>query len=324
MLFNKNKTHNKKVGAIITMSVLSIVAIALGGGLGIYLHGLTTPKTSHEAVVQDNGNNAALLDTYGQVIEKDSGVDFTTLVDKNVFTYSDIANISLMLLAKHDNYMTQGKGSAKAAGVVQEIRDTVIRDGTNYLEESNSSSSVVSMASRAYQGADGIEFYAGKPVGGNPEVASFNSTSTHFTLTEYFNSYGRTVDTPIIYIINDQTVNPSSTTLSGDPATSFTKTSAGYTLEMELAPSRSTVNYAVQMTTISNLKSLTFNYVHLTFFLSEKLELESITSHESYVVTLQAIPLPTTTEGHLRTVIATDGGFKIPDTSTPIVYRTGD
>jgi hypothetical protein len=69
---------------------------------------------------------------------------------------------------------------------------------------------------------------------------------------------------------------------------------------------------------------LTFNYVHLTFFLSEKLELESITSHESYVVTLQAIPLPTTTEGHLRTVIATDGGFKIPDTSTPIAYRTGD
>jgi hypothetical protein len=323
MSLTTNYKTKKKVGAIITMSCLSAVAIALGAGLGVYLHNLTAPKTTYTAVEQNN-DNSALLVTYGKVTSSSDLPDFTSLVKSKVFSYSDIANISLMLLSEHDNYMTQGKGAAVAAGVTQVIRDTVIRSGDRYMEESNSNSSIVHLASRAYQTADGVKLYKGSVVGGNAEVGFYSDNHTDFTKETYFAAYGRTLDTPLIYIISKATVNPASTTTSGDPATSFTKTDDGYTLELELAPNGSTKNYAVQMTTISDLKSLSFNYVHLTFYLNEKLELRSLKSHEQYVVTLNAIPLPTTTEGHLRTEFQWDQNFAIPDLATPIVYRTGD
>lgn len=322
MSFKGKKKISKKTGAIITMSSLSAVAIILGAVLGVYLHGLTAPKEEHKVVV--TGGDENLLNTYGQVLEQDSDVDFTSLVKKNVFTYSDVANISMMLLKKHTNYMTQGKGTAKGGPVVQQIRDTVIRNDSTYMEESISNSSAVSLASRAFQTADGVKLYNGAPVDGNVEVGSYGTTPTDYTLDDYFANFGRTVDTPLIYIIDDTTVNPSTTTASGDPATSFTKTEAGYTLELELSPTGSTTNYAVQMITLSKLSSLTFTYVHLTFYLDAKLQLIATQSHEYYTVTLKAIPLPTGTEGHLRTEYFVDGGYAIPELQTPIAYRSGD
>ena len=308
----------------ITVCGLSVVAILLGAGFGLYLHSFTAPKTSQSVVTHAN-NNEELFAKYSKVIAFDKSPDFSSLVQKNVFTYSDIANVSLMLLKTHTNYMTQGKGWAKGGPVTQQIRDTVIRDGDSYMEESISNSSVVSLASRAFQTTDGIKLYKGLPLNGNVEVGSYSATSTDFTLSSYLEAYGRTVDTPIIYLITDSTVNPSSELPeSGDSPTSFTKTDQGYTLELELAPSGSTTNYAVQMTTISNLSSLYFAYVHLTMYLSPNLELLATQSHESYTVTLKAVPFPTRTEGRLRTEYKWDEVYKIPDLQSPIAYRNGD
>ncbi|MCI2111474.1 MAG: hypothetical protein LKK13_03925 [Bacilli bacterium] len=320
----KTKKLSKRLGAIITMSCLSVVAVALGAGLGFYLHGMTAKQGDHTAVV--TGNNDELLNTYGAVISDDESVDFTKLVDTNVFTCSDIANISLMLMKKKTNYMTQGKGYAKGGPVIQQIRDTVIRDGDDYMEESISASSMVKTASRTFQGKDKkddkgyVDVYDGVPVDGDVEKASYEKKSTRYKPDAYFKKYGRTLDTPIIYIISDSTVNPSATTESGDPATSLTKTKDGYTLELELAANGSTTNYQVQMIAISNLSSIDFSFVHLTFYLDSKLQLIATESHEKYTVTLKVLPVPTTTEGRLTTKYFCEGGYTIPELETPITY----
>ncbi|MCI1245181.1 MAG: hypothetical protein LKG11_04500 [Bacilli bacterium] len=318
----KTKKLSKRLGAVITMSCLSVVAVALGAGLGFYLHGMTAKQGDHTAVV--TGNNDELLNTYGAVISDDESVDFTKLVDKKVFTYSDIANISLMLLKKKTNYMTQGKGYAKGGPVTQQIRDTVIRDGDDYMEESISASSVVKTASRTFQSKEGVDVHDGHPVDGSVEKASYEKKATHYKLDKYFSSYGRTLDTPIIYLISDSTVNPLATTESGDSPTSLTKTKGGYTLELELAPNGSTTNYQVQMIAISNLSSVDFSFVHLTFYLDSKLQLLATESHEKYTVTLRKLPVPTITEGRLTTKYFCEGGYAIPELETPVTYWTGD
>jgi hypothetical protein len=321
----ETQKKKKRVGAIVTMSVLSVFAIGLGAGLGVYLHGLANANTSTPAAVaQDSTDHSDLMATYQKVVSK-GNPDFAALVQNNVFSHSDIANLSMLLMKNHNNYFTQGKGASVAAlNITQKIRDSVVRNGDSYFEESISEGATA-LASRAYQNGDTVKYYTGSPVSGTDATSgTYKSTSVDYSLTSYFQYMGRTLDTPLIYIINDGTVR-SGATKSGDPETSIVKNSDGtYKLELELSPSRSTVNYIVQMTNLSHLSKCVFYWVHLTFNLDAKLELLSTVSHEKYNVTLASLGMASDGEQTLRTEYVFDGDTKIPELQTPLAYRNGD
>jgi len=319
-----SKKPSKK-STIISLSIVSVTAIGLGLGAGFFLHsqlagGETTDYTKiNTAKLTDD--NTSLLKTYSSVKEK--GGDYLTAFSGKPY---QVANIALQLFSAHEHCYAQGKGVGRAVAmgfpVDQEIRSTVIKNGSKYFEESLSLSSAVNLADRMFQEGDSVQRYIGKVKSGNVEVPeSFGDKPTTYTLASYAEAMGRDLDNPCIYVISSKTTYLDDTAKSG-VATSFTKKSdGGYDLELELKEGYAVVNYVKQMQTISSLASKpSFKYVHLSFDLDKDLNLKSMTSHEYYWAAVSAA-LGSNVEGKLKTVYETDGDYTIPELMTPITYR---
>jgi|LAHS01.1.fsa_nt_gb preprotein translocase subunit Sss1 len=312
-----------KKSTIISLAIISVTAIGLGLGAGFFLHsqlagGETTDYgTLNTTTLADD--NSTLLKTYASI--KKAGGDYLSAFSKKPY---QAANIALQLYAAHDHCFAQGKGVGKAVAmgiaVNQEIRSTVIKNGSKYFEESLSLSSAVNLADRMYQEGDTVTRHEGTVEKGNVEVPSSFSKTTDYSLADYAEAMGRDLDNPCIYIISSKTTYLDTTATSGVPTSFKQNDSGGYTLELELNKVYAVVNYVKQMKTISSLASKpSFKYVHLTFELDKDLNPISMTSHEYYWAAVSAA-VGSYVEGTLTTTYQTDGDYTIPELMTPITY----
>jgi len=311
-----------KKSTIISLSIVAVSAIGLGLGAGFFLHnqlagGVITDYTgiNTNTLVDDD---STLLKTY-QSVKKSGGDYVKAFADKPY----QVANISFQLYTAHEHCFAQGKGVGKAVAlgfaVNQQIRSTVIKDGTKYFEESLSLSSAVNLADRMYQEGDQVIRHEGKVDSKNVEVPANLDKTTTYTLEDYAKAMGRDLDNPCIYIVSSKTTYTDSTAKSG-AATSFAKDGDGYRLELELNPTYSIVNYVKQMQTISSLYSQpSFQYVHLSISMDSDLNLKSLSTHEYYWAATSAT-VGSYVEGTLTTTYQTDGNYTIPELMTPITY----
>lgn len=313
-------SHKKK--AIVFVSCLSVVAIALGVGAGFLMHSFLNSGVSVDYDNTDANdyieNDPSLLNAYRNV--KNSGGDYVSAYSKKPYK---VANIAYALFSAHKNTFAQGVGSGTAIlgifNVNQQIRSTIIKQGSSYFEESLSASSVVQLADRMYQGTS-VKVYRGKVDSSNVEAPRAFGDAIEYTRSEYKSMMGKTLDIPCIYIISKKTTYVNSTAPSGTP-TSFAKNDDGtYSLELELHPRTSVLNYVKQMKSISNLyDEPSFKYVHLSFKLDEDLNLLTMTSHEFYFARTQK-NIGSNVEGVLKTVFKTDGNYAIPELNAPLAY----
>lgn len=311
---NKKKFNVKR---LILVSCISLSAIGLGVGTGFFLHGLFAGGETNYGSLEAGDlvdNNNDLMTKYQQALK--SGADFSTALQP-----FEAANVAFSLFTSQEHYFAQGIGVADAGITSQAIRSTFVRDGSKTFEESLSYSSFVNLADRMYQENSTVTQYLGTCQGGNVEVGTFNKAGTDYTLDEYRARMGRTVSEVFIYVVS------SKTTLTGDVqggsgvATSFSKGSEGYQIELELDPVSSVINYVKQMKTISSLaKYPSFNYVHLSLELDSKLNLVSVSSKENYYAKTSA-GVGSTITGTMRTVYESGGSYAIPELNTPEAYR---
>jgi hypothetical protein len=316
----QSETKKKvKVSKIALISVLCAAAVGSGIYTGFFLHNLFNSDSTDYTNVDANNladDNAAVMAKYQNLASTGSATDYTSH-----FKSYQAANIAFSLFLNQEHTFSQGIGIADATVTKQEIRSTMIRNGSSYFEESLSYSSFVNLADRMYQSGESVNQYLGTCVDGDVEKAKFNTTGTDYTLDEYRNRMGRLVSDNFIYVVSSKTTLNGEVSGGSGVETSFTKNEEGYTIELELNPIKSVVNYVTQMQTISSLaKKPTFYYVHLTLVLDAKLGLQSLTSHEKYIATTGVIS--SAIVGTMRTVYQTDQNFEIPELNTPVTYRS--
>jgi hypothetical protein len=319
---SETQKKSSKLGKVVAISLVSLSAIGLGLGAGLYLH--SQLKGAAEVQYETDADKYADAITSDQYLSNYKAAKLSGVVAYYQAKPYEAANTAFALYSQHEKAMAQGvgTGTAKVMGisVVQEIRSTVIRHQDHYFEESLSYSSQVNLADRMYQSKD-VTRYQGKVVDGQVEKPASFDEGTSYSLDGYKEAMGRYVSTPCIYTISSKTTLMNDTTKSGE-FTSFSENSDGYLLELELNPYRSVLHYVIQMQTISSLASKpTFTYVHLSFQLNKNFELISMSSHEYYYAAVNA-NVGSFVEGRMTTKYSTDGDYSYPAEKelTPLTY----
>lgn len=322
-----------RLSVVITISVVSVLAIAGGIGTGIYLsNALKAPTNQAQENKDVSGlydDTSALLKNYQDI--QDAGGDFVTAYGQKPYLAIEAA---YLLFQNHAHTFAQGIGTGTAnvlgIAITQDIRSTQIRDENEYFEESLSQSNFVNIADRMYQKNDVIR-YVGKTVSGSVDKVDSLDEGTRYSFDDYRALMGRLLSDPSSYIVSSKTVYLSDLTPSGTP-TSFKKTSDGYQVELELkcynkdtagnVVNWAITNYVKQMKSISDLASYPkFSYCHLSFSLDSSLNLLSSVAHEYYSATTSS-GASSNVEGLLRTVYESDGAYTIPTGKEPVVYRS--
>ena len=253
-----------KKGIIIT-SIVSILSIGLGTGVGLYFgQEFLTNKTNYDALDADNleDDNKALYQKYLKMN------DYSSLESYQ------LVNISLYKLSTLDYFSSIEEGEAVASGITQTINGKNIKNKSSYFNESISNSSLVHIAKRFYQNDDEIDEYTGNVKSATSAEYKEDSKSIS-TLNEFENKWGKTLDRPCIYIISSKTVVSSSVDFYDNQ----------YKISLELNPSTSVIRYVKQMKSMSQLSSYPeFSKVKLTFTLDSKLTLLEFETDETYEV----------------------------------------
>lgn len=192
------------------------------------------------------------------------------------FTDVELVNIGLINLTKCEHFYSLSTGTVNAAGVKQTIRSATIRDGDQYFEENMASSSFVKAANRFYQDSDeSVKWYKGDYV--NITTGKYSEKSIkNYTLDEYENAWGRTLNDPCIYNVNNQCYLDGTKTKNDDGT---------YTIVLNLEPILSVIRYVKQMQLTGGLSTPPiFHEVKLTFVLDENVNIVSFTTYEVYDV----------------------------------------
>ena len=227
---------------------------------------------------------------------------------KSTFKPYEFVNISLNKLGEYQSIHKVTTGAVVAAGVTQDIRSNFVKEGDNYFMENLSQSSMVKVAWRFYQDKDSVEAYKGSL--NNIESAKWKKDSKEdYNLTDYEETWGKTLDKGSIYIISSKTVT------SGD----VKETDDGYEVTIELDTSNSVVRYVKQMMQTSNLsKPPVFHDVKLTYTLDKDLNLLKSVSDESYDVYMFG---KHNSKGHVVDTYIYEDGTKIPSLTEDALYE---
>lgn len=197
----KKNQKSKKIAKStwISLGVASAIAIACGVPLGFKLHAMLLADEVDDSNVDTNAftvNYDSLLTKYRRAKATGGSYDDT-------FTAPDLANVSIALLISNSTWFAQCSGQAvvPAVNVVQQIRSTKIRASDSYFEESNSQSSVVALADRAYSSGGTTKAYHGT-IGSSVEEGVYEAKNvTSYTDKEYKDYMGHYVSAPVIYLI---------------------------------------------------------------------------------------------------------------------------
>lgn len=281
----KKKWSKKK--SILFWSIGATVSICVGAGTGIVLGVVFNGGAVGN---YDNINADEYAVNYDELLtkfESSKASDYST-----EFTPCEMANIALKKFYDHNQWIAQGYGSGAASvlgiQVDQQIRSTFIRKGNEYFEESLSKSSAVKAAWRMYETYENADSTVTQYKGSVNETvydSSFNEQDkTVRTRDEYKTHAGRYLDgIPFVYIVSDKCLSKEDQAVTSKIATGVSKTSAGYTIELELDPKITVKNYVVQMQATADLAGPpSFKFVHLTFKTDLKLNLISSSNYEKY------------------------------------------
>ncbi len=285
----KEKKPWSKRKAIIFWSVGIVASLGVGVGVGYILSSVFNSGTVGN---YDNINVSKYAVDYDALVTKYQSLPEDTDYSKN-FTPAEMANLSLSLLHRQNQWEIQGYGKTTfhVFGVSgdQIIRSTFIRDGQSYFEESLSKSNMVQAAWRMYEDYDKgdqstVSRYSGTITGEATDASFASATPTQYSRQDYYQHAGRYLDgIPCIYIISDKCLSPESQKTTSGIATGVQKTDDGYVVELELNPQITVKNYVLQMQATTDLAGPpTFQFVHLTFHLDSKLQLISMRNYESY------------------------------------------
>lgn len=279
------------------------------------------PQESSEATSIDLSSKMTsqdlLMSRYDSALQK--GGDMT-----NDFSEQEMATIAQSLFTKHEHTMIASFGNADANAsfvhVQQIVRAASIRNGDAYFEESLSYSGSAKVAHRAYQDAEKILSYKGS-VASDAESASWDSGSeTSFTFADYAGTYGKDLNVPLIYIINDETV------IKGEHTSKEKTAEGGYTVNLELDKVEGTRNYVKQMTALSGLsRDSEFSSVYLSLHLSSVLELVTMDIDEQYTAhktILGNVDAAASTHGTMTIYYHTDGSWVAPGLDANFDYST--
>ena len=323
---NLNKENVKKAGRMhrflhsrpFKYICLGLSAIVVGAGVGLGMgFGL---KPARVQTIAD-GASYAVNELYMKEAKalydgaKDSGTPLN-----EALTPDQMVNLAYSFYSEKESAKAVGVGSSKAMGIVdQEIQSCSIKEGDKYFEESNSIG-MVKIYNRMYEEGDTTTTYWGSDsdYASHPEDAMTNE--------EYAELMGRTVSTPLSYIVSPKTVRAGET-LSGMEPTGAKKNEDGtYTVYIELDVKDSggskvmpgVSNYQKQMKQISGLSGYpNFEYCHLTFLFSEDLLPIEFTNDEKYEAAMGIINA--TCIGAMTTYYL-DGDATIPSLSEKIDY----
>lgn len=289
--------------------------------------------------------NAGGTEDYSKVNTNDYLVDYDALIKKykslgNVSDYStsltpcEMANTALELFYENDSWMTQGYGKTtyNVFGLSgdQQIRSTFMKNGDEYFEESLSKSDggavSVKAAWRMYEKYDSgdnstVQRYSGELKKDVYDAYFDENTKTEYSREDYKKSSGRYLDgIPCIYIINDKCLSNETQTTTSGIATGVTKTTSGYTIELELNPKITVKNYVIQMQATADLAGApSFSFVHLTFKTDKKLNLISMTNYEKYYAKTSAGAGSSLT-AKVTTYFDTSGNNTIPEINEQTQY----
>lgn len=264
-LNSKNKMSKK---SIILTSVLGILFAVSGCALGAYLAITLSPKVNN----YDGLDYRSYLDDNEKIYQR----YLSNQKDPLSYSPSDLANIAIYQYSLEDYTYSDVDCASIAVGITQITRSKTIKNIDSYYSESISSSSFKKIAKRFYEDNDQIAYYDGKL---NEDSNGYFGTYLEYTTlseNDYLNTWGKTINSPISYIISSKTVLDDS---------SISKTDDGYQIYLNLHPTYSTLLYAKQMKMMSGLSdNPEFDYVHITFNLDENLNLISSKTLEAYNV----------------------------------------
>lgn len=256
----------RKRDLLITFSVISS-GIALGGFLGYFVGGILNPPRGEamEYIEPKLDDINQTLKTYKETLGDKDVYDVDLTNYKSTLTPSDIANIVLYNQNAQEKFFTCSYGIVEASAgfkVTQYIFAGHTKNNNSYLIES-SSIGLVNTAIRLYANdinQESTNFYQAFDVkGGNDSIDyKFNSTPTKENLDnkKTVASYGRTLNTPCIFVISNDSVKSSGSSdfydydgkLIETFSTSFSlKEDNTYSIKLLLDPQKSCAQYAIQM-----------------------------------------------------------------------------
>ena len=303
------KTKKGKIlGIILGIGLPTLLGVAAGIVIGKFMINPTTDYgTVNESEITDN--------TFSKTLEKYAYAKENEDVNyEDVLKPYEMINIAYHLYGEYEHTRSWTKGEVLAAIVTQSIRGCAIRDGNQYFEESLSKSSMVGVATRTYVKEDtSVDLYRGDIQ--SELKANWPDEHYEYTNEEYVNDFGKTPETPLIYIVSKKTViaNNSSVTKDGN----------NYIVKVSLDPVKSVLKYVRQMKTISNLYEYpSFTSVDLTATLDQNLLIKTLEVKESYSAKINAI-IGSSSDASLTITYEVGGDYKIPQYNEDLIYPEG-
>lgn len=261
MIRIKNKTN------FIITSIVSMIAIAGGIGVGLYLgQEFITPRIDYS-----NFNETELEDNNKELYNKYLKLDSDSY---NQLKPYEMVNIGLYKLSLLENFSMLEEGAVNASGIIQSINGKTIKYGNKYFNESISDSSLVHVAKRFYQENEIIDEYTGSVI--SPVEASYEEeTKLESSLSDFEKRWGKTLSRGSIYVVSSKTVIDSSLQINDNK----------YKIKLTLDPITSVSRYVRQMKEMSSLSRYPeFSSVELNFVLDSSLNLITSKSIETYEV----------------------------------------
>lgn len=252
---------------IVTITSVSVVAISIGTGLGIFFgQEFLGPRTDYDAY-DLNYYEDDIGDLYNRYQNSSN-----PLVDFKPYELVNIAYHEFEELTS--NYVVTD-GDINASIINQTLCSVSIKNDGMYFNESISSSSMVQVAKRFYQEDglvttyDGGNIIEGKKATWNEENKSVDN------LKDYEEVWGKTLSRSSIYIVSSKTVLNSTIEEVDD----------GYLVSIDLDPVTSVLRYVKQMAKMSNLsRKPQFDKVHMEIKLNDNMQLIERVVNESYTV----------------------------------------
>jgi len=256
-----------KISTIVITSIVVTSAVAGGLAIGIILGKALSPK----APIAPAGKiDTGLEDDYAALLKRH---EENPSVDQ--FRPYELANISWLKFGQLEDSYSVSIGEVEAAIVKQKIFAVDVRNGDKFFTESLSYSGIKKCGSRFYQDSSSVQEYTASGIKENGTATWNENTLVTNSLEGHEENWGKTLDRPVIYNISEKTVLKEE----------LLEENGKYVVNLELDPILSVQRYIRQMAMISSLDRYPeFKYVKLKFTFDKELNIEELTSDESYVV----------------------------------------
>jgi len=287
--------------------ILSAAAVGVVGGF------VGKRFLGSENVIYTGGSNSLKPDSEAIFNKVSKYTGTNNLFDE--FEHYEVVNYAFEKYRRCENCFSTVIGLADTI-VKQDIRNSAIKNGDEYFEESLSKSSVVALSTRFRQtnkNSD-VTVYKGDKkalqINSDDSIVSYNESNKELSEAEDFsNSYGRLLDEMFNYVITDKTILNSEIQKNNDSTT----------IVLQLDPDLSTYFYKHQMQYISNLDKLpVFSDVKVTLTLNSEYYPTHMLVDENYIAT---VVVDAATHGTLESFFHPNEYYKIPEINESYDYK---